>query len=553
MTIRKNDPNSEFWKDAEKASKQVETFPPWKLGILDKKINKDWYLNQKIKENMKKIINTKMYTESIQTTTYIENDVEYTETITKHYENGELTTTSTTVSKTTGLNNSVTEELPKQSPKIDLVLKDELTKEFCSEIDADLETIEKLKIDKLVDNLDHPDLKHLSNLVEKSKYENVKDGPGVIKRREDDSELDANFNDLLSGEFSVDNTPLKLAIDKGLNSGTPIDSKQAFNEVKSVLNDKCVADKVEQEPNKEEESLYDQFEMLKNSILNVKVDDNNLIDLKNTLTNLKSFLEKLNEHFPETSTVNLKPLYDKVMSQMFRDGKAIRGKSEKQDNENSLNTLNQLFETSDLDEMKKLIDSNEVKNIKYIFDIVKKFTRAKDRIDQFESFFNKINGNHIDLTKDNVKRNRPTIKRNTEPEAVVESGQLSKEELSKIVKENSNKKIKTDHLFENKLQTNYFQVLTAPKMNELVWTELKKLNAKIIDTYNNAFYVDAESVKKDDLLNIKGVLSVLHVDSFPCTKFEEPVNDLLNNINKESVNYIVGGFIPSCCNPIFYK
>lgn len=37
MTITKNDPNSEFWKAAEEASRRVEKFPPWKLGVLESK------------------------------------------------------------------------------------------------------------------------------------------------------------------------------------------------------------------------------------------------------------------------------------------------------------------------------------------------------------------------------------------------------------------------------------------------------------------------------------------------------------------------------------
>lgn len=35
MTIRKNDPNSPFWKAAEEASRRVDKFPPWKLGVLE--------------------------------------------------------------------------------------------------------------------------------------------------------------------------------------------------------------------------------------------------------------------------------------------------------------------------------------------------------------------------------------------------------------------------------------------------------------------------------------------------------------------------------------
>lgn len=37
MTITKNDPQSEFWKAAEAASRRVDKFPPWKLGILEPK------------------------------------------------------------------------------------------------------------------------------------------------------------------------------------------------------------------------------------------------------------------------------------------------------------------------------------------------------------------------------------------------------------------------------------------------------------------------------------------------------------------------------------
>jgi len=37
MTITKNDPNSEFWKAAEAASRRVDKFPPWKLGVLEPK------------------------------------------------------------------------------------------------------------------------------------------------------------------------------------------------------------------------------------------------------------------------------------------------------------------------------------------------------------------------------------------------------------------------------------------------------------------------------------------------------------------------------------
>lgn len=35
MTIRKNDPNSAFWKAAAEASRRVDAFPPWKLGVLE--------------------------------------------------------------------------------------------------------------------------------------------------------------------------------------------------------------------------------------------------------------------------------------------------------------------------------------------------------------------------------------------------------------------------------------------------------------------------------------------------------------------------------------
>ncbi len=35
MPITKNDPQSEFWKGAEEASRRVKDFPPWKLGILE--------------------------------------------------------------------------------------------------------------------------------------------------------------------------------------------------------------------------------------------------------------------------------------------------------------------------------------------------------------------------------------------------------------------------------------------------------------------------------------------------------------------------------------
>lgn len=34
MTIRKNNPNSEFWRAADEASKRVDEFPDWKLGKL---------------------------------------------------------------------------------------------------------------------------------------------------------------------------------------------------------------------------------------------------------------------------------------------------------------------------------------------------------------------------------------------------------------------------------------------------------------------------------------------------------------------------------------
>lgn len=35
MAIRKNNPQSEFWKAAEAASRRVEKFPPWKLGVIE--------------------------------------------------------------------------------------------------------------------------------------------------------------------------------------------------------------------------------------------------------------------------------------------------------------------------------------------------------------------------------------------------------------------------------------------------------------------------------------------------------------------------------------
>lgn len=35
MTIRKNDPNSPFWRAAEAASQRVAKFPPWKLGKIE--------------------------------------------------------------------------------------------------------------------------------------------------------------------------------------------------------------------------------------------------------------------------------------------------------------------------------------------------------------------------------------------------------------------------------------------------------------------------------------------------------------------------------------
>lgn len=34
MTITKKNPESEFWKSAAEASRRVEKYPPWKLGIL---------------------------------------------------------------------------------------------------------------------------------------------------------------------------------------------------------------------------------------------------------------------------------------------------------------------------------------------------------------------------------------------------------------------------------------------------------------------------------------------------------------------------------------
>ncbi len=32
MTIRKNDPNSDFWKAVAEASRRADAFPPWKRG-----------------------------------------------------------------------------------------------------------------------------------------------------------------------------------------------------------------------------------------------------------------------------------------------------------------------------------------------------------------------------------------------------------------------------------------------------------------------------------------------------------------------------------------
>jgi len=33
--IRKKNPESAFWKAAEEASRRVDKFPPWKLGVLE--------------------------------------------------------------------------------------------------------------------------------------------------------------------------------------------------------------------------------------------------------------------------------------------------------------------------------------------------------------------------------------------------------------------------------------------------------------------------------------------------------------------------------------
>ena len=35
MTIRKNDPNSPFWRAVEEAARRVDKFPPWKLGKIE--------------------------------------------------------------------------------------------------------------------------------------------------------------------------------------------------------------------------------------------------------------------------------------------------------------------------------------------------------------------------------------------------------------------------------------------------------------------------------------------------------------------------------------
>jgi hypothetical protein len=43
MTIRKRNPNSEFWKAAEAASRRVDKFPPWKLGVICKHERQEVY------------------------------------------------------------------------------------------------------------------------------------------------------------------------------------------------------------------------------------------------------------------------------------------------------------------------------------------------------------------------------------------------------------------------------------------------------------------------------------------------------------------------------